>query len=135
MQKNIVKQVEALKEETNKSLKETQGNTIKQVKKLKKAVRELKMEVETLKESQMDTTLEFENVGKRSGATGVSITNKIQEIQEGISGVKDTKENTKYKITPNLKYPGNLRHKTTPKNNRNRREQRFPAQRTRGHLQ
>jgi hypothetical protein len=35
---NTVKQVEALKEETNKSLKEMQENTIKQVKELNKVV-------------------------------------------------------------------------------------------------
>ena len=43
------------------------------------------MEVETLKKSQME-----ENLGKRSGSTDASITNRIQEIEEKISGAEDT---------------------------------------------
>jgi hypothetical protein len=47
------------------------------------------MEVETIKKTQMEANLEMENLGKRSGITVVSITNRIQEIQERISGVQD----------------------------------------------
>jgi uncharacterized FlaG/YvyC family protein len=43
--KNPGKQVEALKEETNKSLKEIQENIIKQVKEMNKTVKDLKMEI------------------------------------------------------------------------------------------
>ena len=43
------KQVEALKEETQKSLKELQENTIKQVKELNKTIQDVKMETETIK--------------------------------------------------------------------------------------
>jgi hypothetical protein len=44
----------------------------------------------------------MENLGKRSGATDASITNKMQEIEEIISGTEDTIEDidtieTKYK--------------------------------------
>jgi uncharacterized coiled-coil protein SlyX len=34
----------------------------------------------------------MENLGKRSGITDVSITNRIQEIEERISGLEDTVE-------------------------------------------
>jgi hypothetical protein len=34
----------------------------------------------------------MENLGKRSGITDVSIINRIQEIEEKISGVEDTVE-------------------------------------------
>ena len=34
------------------------------------------MEVETIKKTQMEANLEMENLGKRSGITAVSITNK-----------------------------------------------------------
>ena len=34
----------------------------------------------------------MENLGKRSGITDVSITNKLQEIEERISGVEDKVE-------------------------------------------
>ena len=52
------------------------------------------MEIETIKKSQRETTLEIENLGKRSGVIDASIiTNRIQEIEERISGAEDTIEN------------------------------------------
>ena len=66
-----------------------------------------------------------------------SIINRIQEIEERISGAEDTienidtkvKENAKGNKAPNPKHPGNSGHneKTKPKDNRYRREQRFPT--------
>jgi hypothetical protein len=86
--------VEALKEETQKSLKELQENTNKQVKELNKIIQDLKkMEIETIKKSQGETTLEIEALGKKSGAIDASITNRIQEIKDRISGAEDTIEN------------------------------------------
>ena len=41
----------------------------------------------------METNLQMENLGKRSGNIDVSITNKVQEIEERILGVEDTLEN------------------------------------------
>jgi hypothetical protein len=79
----------------------------------------------------------MENIGKRSGDIDASITNRIQDIEERISGAKDTienndttvKENAKCKKNPNSQHPGNPRHneKTEPKDNRYRREQIFPT--------
>ena len=65
IQENTGKQVE-LKEEIQKKmfLKEIQENTIKQVKGLNKTIQDLKMEIETVKKSQMETTLEIENLGR-----------------------------------------------------------------------
>jgi hypothetical protein len=40
------------------------------------------MEVETIKKSQREITLEIENLGKKSEAIDASITNRIQEIEE-----------------------------------------------------
>jgi len=65
IQDNTGKQVEALKEETQKSIKALQENTTKQVKELKKAIQDLKMEIETIKKAQRKTTLEIGNLGKR----------------------------------------------------------------------
>ena len=45
-------QVEALKEETNKSLKEKEGNKIKQVKELNKVDKDLKVKVKTIKKTK-----------------------------------------------------------------------------------
>ena len=54
--------------------------------------RNLKMEIETIKKSQREITLELENLGKRSGVIDTSITNRIQKIEERISGAEDTIE-------------------------------------------
>ena len=58
------------------------------------------MEIETIKKSQRETTLEIENLGKRSRVIDASITKRIQEIEERISGTEDTKETT---LTQQLK--------------------------------
>ena len=73
------KQVEALKEETNKSLKEIQEITKNQVEELNKIIQERKMELDTIKKSQMEETLQIDNPGQTTGATDASITNKIQD--------------------------------------------------------
>jgi hypothetical protein len=62
------------------------------------------MEIETIKKSQREATLEMENLEKRSGVTDASITNRIQET-EGIEDIDTTvKENTKCKklLTQNI---------------------------------
>ena len=46
------------------------------------------MEVETIKKIQMVTTLEIEILGKESGNIDASIMNRIQEMEERISGQK-----------------------------------------------
>jgi hypothetical protein len=52
------------------------------------------MEIEKVKKPQRETTLEIENLGKKLRKINTSITNRIQEIEERISGAKDTIENT-----------------------------------------
>ena len=44
---------------------------------MNKTIQDLKMEVETIKKSQREKTLEIENLGKKSEAIDVSITNRI----------------------------------------------------------
>jgi hypothetical protein len=73
------------------------------VKELNKAIQKLKMEVETIKKPQMETTLEIENLGKRSGVIDVIITTRIQEIGERISGGEDTIENIDTPVKKNAK--------------------------------
>jgi prefoldin subunit 5 len=63
------------------------------VKELNKTIQDLKMEVETIKKSQRETTLEIENLGKKSGTIAASITNRIQEMEERVSGADDSIEN------------------------------------------
>ena len=59
---------------------------------LNKAIQDLKVERETIKKTQMEANLGIENLGKRSGVTDASITNRIQETEERISGVGNTVE-------------------------------------------
>ena len=46
--------IEAFKEEMNKSLKEIQENTIKQMKGINKTVKDLKLEINTIKKTQTE---------------------------------------------------------------------------------
>ena len=79
------------------------------------------MEVETIKKSQREMTLEIENLGKRSRVIDASITNRIHEIEERISGAEDSienidttvKENVKCKKTFNLKLSKKIRKDTS----------------------
>ena len=74
IQKNTGKNVEVLKKETQISLKELQENTTKQVKKLNKTIQDLRMEIETIRKSRRETTLEKENLRKMSGVIDASNT-------------------------------------------------------------
>ena len=54
-----------------------------------------------MKKIQKEAALEMDNLGKRSGVTDASITNRIQEVEERISGIEYTIENIdqrKYKV-------------------------------------
>ena len=62
------------------------------MKELIKAVQDLKIEVQTIMKTQIEATLEMKNLGKRSRITDVTINNRIQELQERNSDVKDTIE-------------------------------------------
>jgi FtsZ-binding cell division protein ZapB len=53
---------------------------------LNKTIQDLKMEVEKIKKSQTQTTLEIENLGKRSGGIDASVTN-----------TRDRRENLRYR--------------------------------------
>ena len=103
---------------------------MKQVKELNNTIQDLKTE------SQRETTLDIENLGKKLGVIDVRINNRIQEIEERISGAEDTIENIditvkkcKMQKSPNPNNPGNPvnNEKTKPKDNRCRREQSFPT--------
>ena len=53
--------------------------------------------------SQRETTLVLENLGKRSGVIDASITNRIREIEERISGAEDTIEKIDTTVKENAK--------------------------------
>jgi predicted nucleic acid-binding Zn-ribbon protein len=73
------------------------------VKVLNKTIQDVKMEVETIKKSQRETTLEIENLGKKSGTIDASISNRIREMEERISSTEDTTENIDTTIKENVK--------------------------------
>ena len=56
---------------------------------MNKVVQDLKVEVETINKTQMGASIEVGNLEKKSGITDVSIINRIQELEERISGVED----------------------------------------------
>ena len=70
---------------------------------LNKTIQDLKIEVETIKKTQSEATLEIETLGKKSGTINWSISNRIQEMEERISGTEDSIENIDTKIKENAK--------------------------------
>jgi predicted nucleic acid-binding Zn-ribbon protein len=68
---------------------------------LNKTIQNLKMEVETIKKAQRKTTLEI-------GTIDTSISKRIQEIEERISGAEDSIENNSTKIKETAKCKKNL---------------------------
>jgi hypothetical protein len=103
IQEHTSKQIEDFKEETNKSLKDIQENTIKQMKEIDKTEQDLNVEIEEIKKTQTEGILEVENLGKRKGTTDTSITNKIQRIKGNILGVEDTVEEIDTSVKENAK--------------------------------
>jgi hypothetical protein len=61
------------------------------------------MEVETIQKSQRETTVEREFLGKKSGTIDLSISNRIQEMEERTSGAEDSIENMDLTIKGNAK--------------------------------
>ena len=60
---------------------------------LDKTIQDLKGEVDTIKKTQIEAMLEIENLGKKSGTIYASISNRIQDMEEKISGEEDSIEN------------------------------------------
>ena len=65
------------------------------------------MGIETIKKSQRKTTLEMENLGKRSGAIDASIITRIQEIKQRISSTEEA-----YRTPNSLDYERKSSHHT-----------------------
>jgi septal ring factor EnvC (AmiA/AmiB activator) len=98
IEKNTAKQVKELREETQKSLKELQENTTKQVMELNKTIQDLKREVDTIKKTQSEATLDIETLGKKSGTIDGIISNRTQEMEERISGAENSTHNNQRKF-------------------------------------
>jgi chromosome segregation ATPase len=83
---NSLKEIQENTAEEVEVLKEKQNNTNKQVMGLNKTIQDLNREVDTIKNTQSETTLEIEILGKKSGTIDAIISNRIQEMEERISG-------------------------------------------------
>jgi predicted nucleic acid-binding Zn-ribbon protein len=66
-------------------------------------IQDLKMEVEKIKKTQRETTLEIETLGKNSGTIDASISNRIQKMEESISDAEDSMEKIDRTIKENAK--------------------------------
>jgi chromosome segregation ATPase len=95
IQENTAKQVEVFKEK--------QENTSKQVMEMNKTILDLYREVDTINKTQSEATLEIETLGKKSGTIDASTSNRIQEMEERISGAKGSIENIGTTIRENAK--------------------------------
>jgi cell division protein FtsL len=82
---------------------EKQENTSKQMIEMNKTILDLKREVDTIKKTQSEATLEMKTLGKKSGTIDASISNKIEEMEERISGAEDSIENISTTIKENTK--------------------------------
>jgi hypothetical protein len=100
IQENTAKQVEDLKEETQKSLKELQENTTRQVMELNKTIQKGSR---PNKENPKWGNSGDRNPRKKSGTIDVSISNRIQQMEERNSGAEDSIENIGTTITENTK--------------------------------
>jgi cell division protein FtsL len=78
-------------------------NTTKHVMELNKTIQDLKREVDTIKKTQSEKALEIGTLGKKSGTIYTSINNRIQEMEERISGAEDSIENMGTTIKENAK--------------------------------
>ena len=122
-----------MEEKTNKKLnwkrnKTLNGNQENAIKLVKKIVQDLKTEIEAIKKTQTEGTLEMENLDKWPGTTEASINNKTQEMEEKISSVEDMIEKIDLSAQNNVKsntfLTQNIQEiwdtiKKNPKNNRN----------------
>ena len=70
---------------------------------MNKTILNLKREVNTIKKTQSEAMLEIEALGKKSETIDVSISNRIQEMEERISGAEDSIENIGTTIKENTK--------------------------------
>jgi chromosome segregation ATPase len=133
IKKDFNNSIKEIKQNTAKELqvlKEKQENTSKQAMEMNKTILDLKREVDTIKKTKSEAMLEIETLGKKSGKIDVSISNRIKEMEERISGAEDPmenigttiKKNAKMQKDLNSKHPGNPAHneKTKPGDNRSR---------------
>jgi chromosome segregation ATPase len=109
IQENTAKEIQLHKEKQENTtklvevLKEKQENTSKQVMEMNNNILDVKREVDTIKKTQSEAMLEIETLGEKSRTIDASISNRIQEIEERISGAEDSIDNISTTIKENAK--------------------------------
>ena len=103
---------------------------------MNKTVQGLKVEIEPIKKAHAEGNMEMNNLETQAEAPEASLTNRIQEMEEKISGMEDAVEEMDALVKENVRTK-NLGHceKTKPKNNSNRGRRRNPGQRHRKYYQ
>jgi hypothetical protein len=101
---NSVKEIQENTAKELQVLKEKQENTFKQVMEMNKVIIDLKKEVDTIKKTQSEAMLDIETLGKKSGNIDASISNRMQEMEERISGAENSIENIGITIKENAKW-------------------------------
>jgi chromosome segregation ATPase len=131
IEENTAKEIQILKEKQENTtkqvevLKEKQENTSKEVMEMNKTILDLKGEVDTIKKTESEETLEIGTLGKKSGTIDVSISSRIQDMEERISGAEDSIENISTTIKENTKRKKTLTHKTSRKSRTQREDQTY----------
>ena len=106
IKKDFINPLKEIQENTAKELqvlKEKEEITSKQVMEMNKTILDIKREMDTINKTQSDKAMEEETLGKKSGTIDVSISNRIQDMEERISGVEDSIENNSTTIKENVK--------------------------------
>jgi chromosome segregation ATPase len=91
---NSLKEIQENTAKELQVLKEKEENTSKQVMEMNKIILDLKTKVDTIKKTQSKAKLEIETLGKKSGTIDASISNRLREMEERISGAENSIENT-----------------------------------------
>ena len=59
---------------------------------MNKTILDLKREIDTIKKTPSEATLDMENLGKKYETIDASISNRIQDMEERSSGAEDSRE-------------------------------------------
>lgn len=87
-------------EELRKSLNERQERKVKEV---KKTIEDLKIEIEAITKTQTEAILEMEKLGKWTKKTDAKINNRMEEIEDRLSGIEDMTEEIDSPVRENIK--------------------------------
>lgn len=80
-----------------------------------KTLNDLKVEIESIKNTQTLGNVEMKNLGTWTGTSEVSLTNKIQVMEDRFLGLEETIEEMDISIKENVKSKTHMAQKTSRK--------------------